>query len=163
MEAKEKTVVSVRAQIHAPLETLWQYWTTPESIVKWNQASDDWHTTKAENDLRVGGSFNNRMEAKDGSNGFDFTGIYQKVILKKQIDYTIADGRKVTIVFSSKENKTEVIENFEVETSHTVDLQRSGWQAILDNFKHYVEKKQQGRLSNSRPESRYCPDSQLSD
>jgi uncharacterized protein YndB with AHSA1/START domain len=95
MEAKEKTVVSVRAQIHAPLETVWQYWTTPESIVKWNQASDDWHTTKAENDLRVGGSFNNRMEAKDGSNGFDFTGIYQKVILKKQIDYTIADGRKV--------------------------------------------------------------------
>jgi uncharacterized protein YndB with AHSA1/START domain len=142
MQPKEKTVISVQATIHAPVETVWECWTSPENIVKWNNASDEWHTPRAQNDLRTGGTFNYRMEAKDGSFGFDFEGVYNEVILHKKINYTMGDGRKVKITFSSVYNQTVVVETFEAETTNSVELQQSGWQAILNNFKKHVELQQ---------------------
>ena len=135
----KKTSISVHAKIEAPIDKVWKLWITPEDIIKWNHASDDWHSPRAENDLRVGGSFSYRMEAKDGSLGFDFYGVYDKVIIYKLIDYTLGDGRKVNIVFSILNNHTEVIETFEAEATNSIELQRGGWQAILNNFKKYVE------------------------
>jgi uncharacterized protein YndB with AHSA1/START domain len=135
----EKTIILVKAKINAPIEKVWKCWINPEDIVKWNNASDDWQTLWAENDLKPGGKFNYRMEAKDGSMGFNFAGAYDNVILLKQIIFTIEDGRKVKINFSTQDNRTEVIESFEAENDNPVDLQQGGWQAILDNFKKYVE------------------------
>jgi uncharacterized protein YndB with AHSA1/START domain len=140
MKTQEKTRITVQTTINAPIETVWKCWITPESIVKWNNASEEWHTPWAENDLRPGGNFNYRMEAKDGSMGFDFCGVYENVFVYKQIDYVIADGRKVKIVFSVMNNETTVIETFDAESIHPNDVQRSGWQAILNNFKKYAEK-----------------------
>lgn len=97
MESVEKTIIQIQAEIKAPINRVWKYWTSPEDIVNWNRASDDWHTTHAENDLQFGGKFLYRMEAKDGSFGFDFSGIYNKIELYKQIEYTIDDGREVII------------------------------------------------------------------
>ncbi len=139
MQSNDKTTVTVRATIHAPVEVVWKYWRTPEDIVRWNNASDDWHTPAAENDLREGGYFNYRMEARDMSTGFDFGGIYSKVLLNKLIEYTIGDGRKVKVAFNPLGDQTEIVETFETETLNPVELQRKGWQAILDNFKKYVE------------------------
>jgi uncharacterized protein YndB with AHSA1/START domain len=141
METLKKSVISVQTKIDAPISLVWKYWTTPEDITRWNNASDEWHTPRAENDLRTGGKFSYRMEARDGSTGFDFGGVYDKVILNKQIDYTIGDGRKVNIVFSTVGNKTEVVETFETENIHSIEIQRNGWQSILDNFKKYTEAK----------------------
>lgn len=141
MGSIKKSTVTVQVKINVPKDKVWRYWTTPEDIVRWNNASDDWHTPRAENDLRAGGKFSYRMEARDGSMGFDFGGTYEKVVLNKQIDYTINDGRKVKIVFSTLGNKTEIIETFEVEDTHTIEIQRNGWQSILDNFKKYTESK----------------------
>jgi len=137
METSKK--VTVKATIKASIEKVWEIWTEPEHIKKWNSASDDWHTPIAENDLRVGGEFRSRMEAKDGSFGFDFGGIYDEVKKYEVIAYTLGDGRKVHITFSSKGNETEVIETFDPETTNPVDFQQQGWQAILDNFKKYAE------------------------
>ncbi len=131
--------VTVKATVNAPVEKVWEYWTEPKHITKWNNASDDWHTPIAENDLTVGGKFLTRMEAKDGSFGFDFGGIYDEVKLNELISYTMGDGRKVTITFKTQGNETEVIETFDAETSNPVEMQQAGWQAILDNFKKYVE------------------------
>jgi len=139
MIAKEKTIITVEAKINAPVEKVWNLWTDPEHIIHWNNASDDWHTPKAENDLRVGGKFLSRMEARDGSSGFDFTGKYNKIELHKYIDYTIGDGRKVRITFDSVGNGTKVSESFEAEQTNPVEMQHTGWQAILDNFKNYAE------------------------
>jgi uncharacterized protein YndB with AHSA1/START domain len=139
MEAYEKTAITLQATVNAGIEKVWMYWTTPENIMKWNNASADWHTPRAENNLHTGGSFNYRMEAKDGSMGFDFWGSYEKVILHKQINYVLGDGRKVKISFNPLDKKTEIIEIFEAETENSVELQRTGWQSILDNFKNYVE------------------------
>jgi uncharacterized protein YndB with AHSA1/START domain len=139
METQSKTIITVENTINAPVEKVWEYWTKPEHIIKWNDASDDWHTPRAENDLRVGGSFVYRMEAKDGSFGFDFGGIYDAVTPGKYIEYTIDDERKVKITFSGNENKTKVSESFEAETANSIELQRGGWQSILDNFKKYTE------------------------
>jgi predicted 3-demethylubiquinone-9 3-methyltransferase (glyoxalase superfamily)/uncharacterized protein YndB with AHSA1/START domain len=136
---ESKTVVTVQTTVHAPIEKVWQFWTSPEHITQWNNASDDWHTPRAENDLRVGGSFNTRMESKDGSMGFDFTGTYQEVVENKSIEYTIEDGRKVQIHFSPVDNGTFVMETFETESMNPVEMQRQGWQAIMDNFKKYAE------------------------
>lgn len=141
METKEKTIISVQIKIKAPIAKVWKIWTAPEDIVRWNNASEDWHTTRASNDLRVGGKFLSRMEAKDGSMGFDFEGIYDLVKTNEQIDYTIADGRKVKIDFITNGNETEIIESFEAENIHSIEHQRGGWQAIMDNFKKYVETK----------------------
>jgi uncharacterized protein YndB with AHSA1/START domain len=132
-------VITVQTLVEAPIETVWARWTNPADIVKWNNASDDWHTTKAENDLKPGGKFLSRMEAKDGSFGFDFEGTYDKVINHQLIEYSIIGGRKVSITFTKEEGKTKVTESFEAENENSLELQRAGWQAILDNFKKYTE------------------------
>lgn len=139
MEAQNKTVITVENTINAPVEKVWSYWTKPEHITQWNNASDDWHTPHAENDLRTGGSFVSRMEAKDGSFGFDFAGVYDAVTTNEYIEYTLEDSRKVTITFTADGGKTKVTESFEAENTNPVELQKAGWQAILDNFKKYTE------------------------
>jgi len=131
--------VTVQAVIQAPVEKVWECWTEPVHITKWNQASDDWHAPWAENDLRVGGKFVTRMEAKDGSAGFDFGGTYDVVKWHEEIAYTLGDGRKVNITFIARGNETEVVETFDAEGTHPVEFQRAGWQAIMDNFKKYTE------------------------
>ena len=141
MEQKQRTNITISATVNAPVEKVWKYWTTPDDVMKWNNASDDWHTPSAENDLRVGGSFKSRMEARDGSMGFDFGGIYDEVKPNERIAYTLGDGRKVLIVFTNEDGKTRVEESFEAEGTNPVDMQRAGWQAILDNFKKYAEGK----------------------
>ena len=142
METQEKTVITVENTINAPVEKVWECWTKPEHITQWNNASDDWHTPRAENDLRVGGSFVCRMEAKDGSFGFEFGGVYDAVRKNEYIEYTLGDGRKVNITFSAEGMTTKLVENFEAESENSPELQRGGWQAILDNFKKYTEAKQ---------------------
>ena len=137
--AEAKTSVTLEATVQAPVEKVWQYWTGPEHITKWNNASDDWHTTKAENDLRAGGKFSSRMEAKDGSMGFDFWGIYDDVKPNELITNTMGDGRKMSVHFKSEGNTTKVMETFEAEDENSIEMQRVGWQAILDNFKKYTE------------------------
>ena len=139
METKETTVITVESTIDAPVEKVWEFWTKPEHITKWNNASDDWHTPRAENDLRVGGKFSARMEAKDGSFGFDFGGVYDAVRENEYIEYTLGDDRKVKVNFTPQGNKTKVVESFDAENTHSVEMQRGGWQAILDNFKKYTE------------------------
>ena len=143
MESKESTYITVKARINVPVEMAWKFWTSPGDIVKWNNASDDWHTTKAENDLRSGGKFSFRMEARDGSTGFDFSGVYEKVIPNEQIKYSLDDGRKVVIVFFALYDITEVAETFEAESTNPIEMQRDGWQAIMDNFKKYAESNKQ--------------------
>ncbi|MGA1978608.1 MAG: SRPBCC domain-containing protein [Bacteroidales bacterium] len=139
MSKIDKRFISVRAEIEKPVEKVWRLWTNPGDIVKWNFASDDWQTSRAVNDLRAGGEFNYRMEARDGSTGFDFIGIYDIIICHRIIFYTAGDGRKVEIFFSEQNGKTEVIESFEAEGTHPVEFQRQGWQSILNNFKRYAE------------------------
>ena len=141
MATIEKTKITVTATINAPVEKVWSLWTDPRHIVHWNNAQDDWHTTNAENDLRVGGKFLSRMEARDGSTGFDFEGEYTRVILLKQIVYTLGDGRIVQVSFTENGKETLVAETFEAEQTYTPELQKQGWQAILNNFKKYVENK----------------------
>jgi uncharacterized protein YndB with AHSA1/START domain len=140
-------ILTVTATINAPIEKVWELWNGPEHIVKWNAASDDWHTTKSENDLRVGGQFSSHMAAKDGSFGFDFGGIYDEVTEHKLIAYTMGDERKVKITFESLDDGTLVTESFEAESTNSLELQQGGWQAILNNFKKYVE----GDTSMIRP------------
>lgn len=139
METMEKTVITVENTIQAPVEKVWEYWTKPEHITKWNHASDDWHSPFAQNDLRVGGSFSARMEAKDGSFGFDFGGVYDAVTKNEYIEYTLGDNRKVKVKFTAQGNSTKVVESFEAESTHSIEMQKGGWQAILDNFKKYTE------------------------
>lgn len=135
-----KETITVEALVNASINKVWQFWTTPKHITKWNNASEDWHTTRAENDLRIGGKFLSRMEAKDGSFGFDFEGIYTDVITNEKISYTILDDRKVDITFSPTENGIQITETFEAENQNPLEMQKMGWQAILNNFKNYTEK-----------------------
>ncbi len=139
MGISEPTKVTVQAVIEAPTEKVWRYWTEPEHITKWNQASEDWHAPRAENDLRVGGTFLTRMEAKDGSMGFDFGGVYDVVKEHEQIGYTIGDGRRVDITFADQGDTTKVVQTFDAETANPVEMQQAGWQAILNHFKAYAE------------------------
>ncbi len=139
MTTATKKTITVENTVNAPVEKVWALWTGPEHITQWNNASEDWHTTSATNDLRTGGQFSSRMEAKDGSFGFDFGGTYDEVKTNELIAYTLGDGRKVKITFAGTGDTTKVIETFEAETENPVELQRSGWQAILDNFKKYAE------------------------
>ena len=138
METQAKTI-TVENTVKAPVEKVWQFWTSPEHITKWNYASDDWHSPFAQNDLRIGGKFLSRMEAKDGSFGFDFGGVYDEVKINKMIAYTIGDGRKVKINFSANGGETRIVETFEAENTNSIEMQRGGWQSILDNFKKYAE------------------------
>ncbi|HEY5369481.1 MAG TPA: SRPBCC family protein [Hanamia sp.] len=139
MDTTTKQEITIETVVKAPVSKVWDYWTKPEHIVKWNHASDDWHTTHAENDLREGGKFSSRMEAKDGSFGFDFGGVYNSVEENEYLEYGVDDGRKVKIFFTPNGDSTKVVETFEAESSNSLDMQRSGWQAILDNFKKYTE------------------------
>ncbi len=132
--------ITINATINAPVETVWNVWTEPEHIKKWNNASEDWHTTAAENDLKAGGRFLSRMEARDGSFGFDFSGTYDEVKLHEIIAYTLDDDRTVHITFKAKDNETEIIQTFEAENEFPKEYQEQGWLSILNNFKQYTEK-----------------------
>lgn len=133
------TPITIETTISAPIETVWECWTQPDHVKQWNNASPDWHTPKADNDLREGGKFVYRMEAKDESFGFDFGGVYTKVEQHRQIDYTMDDGRKVSTTFDSHGDHTHITESFDPETENSREMQQQGWQAILDNFKKHVE------------------------
>ncbi len=139
MATSEKIIITVENIINAPMAIVWEYWTRPEHITQWNHASEDWHTPHADNDLRPGGRFVYRMEAKDGSMGFDFGGVYDIIRSNNYIEYTLGDGRNVKVVFSAMEGTTKLVESFEAEKTNSVELQKGGWQAILDNFKRYTE------------------------
>jgi len=139
MSTTNKQVLTVETTVNAPVEKVWKYWTEPAHVMKWNSASDDWHTPRAENDLRVGGKFSSRMEAKDGSMGFDFGGVYEKVDDLKLIEYTMGDGRRVSIRFSTEGNTTRVVEDFDAEETNPIEMQQYGWQSIMDSFKRYTE------------------------
>lgn len=134
-----KAIITVETTVQIPVEKTWELWTKPEHITQWNNATDDWHTPYAENDLRTGGKFLSRMAAKDGSVSFDFTGRYLTVKPNEQIIYEIADGRQVQISFTRVGNTTNIVESFEAEEIHSHDLQKGGWQSILNNFKKYAE------------------------
>ena len=139
MTTTENVLITIEAIVNAPVQKVWDTWNKPEHIIQWCAASDDWHTPRAENDLRVGGSFSSRMEAKDGSFGFDFGGVYDTVKPNELIEYTLGDGRKVKILFNGNGNTTKITETFEAESTNSIDMQKGGWQAILDNFKKYTE------------------------
>jgi uncharacterized protein YndB with AHSA1/START domain len=139
METTEKTRITVQTTVNAPIEKAWQYWVSPEHIVKWNQASEDWHTPWAKNDVKPGGKFLFRMESKDGIMGFDFGGEYNEVKEHKTISYTMGDDRRVEVNFDTDGNTTTIVETFEAENSHSIEMQKQGWQSIMDNYKRYVE------------------------
>ena len=132
--------ITVEASVHAPLEKVWEAWTTPEHIMKWNHASEDWECPYAENDVHVGGKFLSRMSAKNGSTSFDFNGIYSEIIPLSRIAYTIEDGRTVSVTFEEKDGVTHLSEIFEMENENTEEKQYEGWQSILINFKEYTER-----------------------
>lgn len=134
-----KTPITIEATIHAPVEKAWEVYTQPEYVMQWNHASDDWHSPKAVNDLRVGGTFNYRMEAKDGSFGFDFEGTYTDVRDHEYIAYVMPDGRKVETNFIQNGDVTKVVVVFDPETENPIEMQREGWQTILNNFKKSAE------------------------
>lgn len=140
METENATTITVQAHINAPIEKVWKYWNEPQHITQWCAASDDWHAPYAENDLRKDGKFKTTMAAKDGSFSFDFEGVYTKVDPFKRIDYSMPDGRKVSIIFSGDGNSTHITETFDPETTHSIEQQLEGWQAILNNFKAYSER-----------------------
>ncbi|HEX9980691.1 MAG TPA: SRPBCC family protein [Flavobacterium sp.] len=131
--------ITVQTLVSSPISKVWEYWNQPEHVTKWYQASDDWHAPHAENDLREGGKFSTTMAARDGSMSFDFEGVYDRVEENRVIDYTIADGRKVWIAFDDMGNSTKITQTFEMENEHPEEMQRGGWQAILDNFKNFAE------------------------
>lgn len=132
--------ITVEATVAAPIEQVWRAYTTPEDIKQWNAASDDWHTTAAAVDLRVGGAFSSRMEAKDGSMGFDFAGTYTRIIEHKLIEYSFGD-RAAQVEFSGGPDSTTIRVAFDSEATQSIEQQRDGWQAILNNFARYVEAK----------------------
>ena len=134
-----ETSITVTSEIKSNRQTVWNAWTSPTHIVHWNFADDSWHAPAAVNDLRVGGKFSYRMEAKDGSMGFDFSGVYSEIIEHELIAYTMDDGRKARITFEELSDTTVVTEVFEPETMNAPELQQTGWQMILDNFKLHAE------------------------
>jgi uncharacterized protein YndB with AHSA1/START domain len=131
--------ITIEVTVAQSAEIVWDHYTNPKHIVNWNFASDDWHCPKAENNPIVGGTYFSRMEAKDGSFGFDFKAVYDEVIPNEKLVYTLEDGRKVTTLFEKIGNTTKVTTVFEAENQNPVDMQKAGWQAILNNFKSYVE------------------------
>ena len=135
-----KQSITIAATIIAPVERVWECWTGPEHVTGWNFASDDWHCPSARNDVRVGGVCSNRMEAKDGSFGFDMEYVYTAVEPLKTLGYELLDGRKVLTTFDSDGDTTRVTTVFEPEAENPADMQRDGWQAILNNFKAYTER-----------------------
>lgn len=130
--------INVETTVAAPIAEVWRAYTTPADIMQWNAASDDWHTTAASVDLREGGEFSSRMEAKDGSFGFDFAGTYTKIVPHQLIEYAFGD-RTAQVAFADSPEGVNVSVTFDAETTHSVEQQRDGWQAILNNFKRHVE------------------------
>ncbi|GAB3913014.1 SRPBCC family protein [Mucilaginibacter boryungensis] len=139
METANTTAITVAATVNAPIAKVWDYWNSPEHITKWCQASPDWHAPFAENDPRTGGKFKTTMAAKDGSFSFDFGGTYSEVTDHQLIAYSMDDGRQVKVVFEDKGDSTKVTETFDPESQNPIEMQRGGWQAILDSFKKYTE------------------------
>jgi len=139
METTTNEIITIEATVYVPVEKAWEVYTDPKHVTQWNHASDDWHSPSAENDLRPGGKFSYRMEAKDGSFGFDFGGTYDEVKPYELIAYTIGDGRKVQNVFTKEGDATKLTVTFEAEGTNPVEMQRGGWQAILNNYKKYAE------------------------
>jgi uncharacterized protein YndB with AHSA1/START domain len=137
----EKIIITTQITIHRPVGVVWDYYTKPEHVVNWNFASDDWHCPEAKNDVREGGTFSYIMAAKDGSFSFDFCGTYNVVIENTTLEITLGDERKVWIEFSDNNQKTTIIQKFEAENENSPELQKTGWQMILENFKKYVESK----------------------
>lgn len=135
----EMNRITVQTHVVAPIDTVWRYWNEPEHIVVWNTGSPDWHTPRAVNDLKVGGKFVVRMEAKDGSTGFDFEGAYTSVIPNERIAYRMDDGRMVEVTFEVTEGGVLVTETFDPEGTNSTELQKAGWEGILQNFKKHVE------------------------
>lgn len=134
------TQITIETTTKASLENVWTCWTQPEHITQWNFASDDWHCPRAQNDVRAGGTFSARMESKDGKMGFDFGGTYDEVIPHEKLVYHLGDGRKVEVLFSKiHDNETLVTETFDAEAQNSIDMQKKGWQSILENFKKHVE------------------------
>lgn len=138
-EGTVKPLITVSAEINTPVQKAWKYWTEPEHITQWNFATDDWHCPAASGELKVGGKFSATMASRDGQFSFAFEGVYTEIKEPHALGYSIADGRKVKIHFEEKENKTIVREQFEAENMHSLELQRDGWQSILNNFKKYTE------------------------
>ena len=135
--------ITVETTVSAPIQEVWRAWNSPDAIKQWNSASEDWHTTQATVDLQVGGLFSSRMEAKDGSMGFDFAGTYTKITEHELIESSFGD-RTLLVEFITGPKGITIRETFDAETTHSVEQQRGGWQAILDNFKKYVQSHQQG-------------------
>jgi uncharacterized protein YndB with AHSA1/START domain len=133
--------ITVETVVNADLNQVWDAWNNPTDIKQWNSAQDDWHTTRSSVDLRQGGKFQSRMEAKDGSEGFDFEGTYTRVVPRSDIEYRMSDGREVKVEFVDRPDGILVKETFDAETENPPELQRTGWQAILDNFRRHVEAK----------------------
>ncbi|MDQ8036804.1 MAG: SRPBCC family protein [Pedobacter sp.] len=133
--------ITVQTTINASPEKVWSAWTTPEDVNQWNAASDDWHNPRSRNDLREGGRFSYRMEAKDGSMGFDFEGTYTRVLPGKLIEYVMDDERGVAVSFEAGADGVTVTESFDAENENSAEMQRQGWQAILDRFRAHVEGK----------------------
>jgi uncharacterized protein YndB with AHSA1/START domain len=131
--------ITIETLVKSDIDTVWAAWNNPEDIKQWNAASDDWHTTNSRVDLRNGGTFSSRMEAKDGSMGFDFGGTYSNVVKNKRIEFAMDDEREVIVEFSVVGDGVKVTETFDAETQNSVEMQRNGWQSILDNFARHVE------------------------
>ncbi|SDS29074.1 SRPBCC family protein [Gramella sp. MAR_2010_147] len=136
-----KDSISVKVNIEKKVEKVWEFWTKPEHIIQWNHASEDWLCPSAENDLKKGGKFLYRMEAKDGSFGFYFSGVYKEIKQNEKLVYKLDDNRMVSVLFSENNNSTSLKEVFEPEDKNSVEMQKEGWQAILNNFKKYAESK----------------------
>lgn len=134
-----ETAITVETLVSAPRLKVWDSWTSPEDIVRWNFASDDWYCPKAVNDVQQGGKFSFIMSSRDGKMSFDFNGIYDEVVQGEMLSYTIADGRKVKVRFEEMDGQTRVSETFEPEHTNPFEMQRAGWQSILDNFKKHTE------------------------
>jgi uncharacterized protein YndB with AHSA1/START domain len=139
MKSTENKAITVQVDVNAPIQVVWDTWTSPDTIRMWNHASHDWHCPAALNDLKVGGTFSYTMAAVDESVSFDFNGTYTEVTTLKSMSYTMEDGRKANITFEQLENCVRVAETFDPESENTLELQRDGWQAILDNFKKCAE------------------------
>lgn len=135
----ENERITIEAKVNVPVEQVWKYWNTPTDVMQWNSADPNWHSPSSEIDLKVGGRFKHRMEAKDGSFGFDFEGVYDKVVPNIEIAYTMADGRRVTTLFIEKRGVTHIETTFEAESENSIEFQKQGWQAILNSFVRYAE------------------------
>ena len=139
MKTSDITTVTVETTVNESIDRVWKIWSDPEHIMQWNSASADWYTPHAENDLRTGGRFLSRMSSRDGTVAFDFSGTYDIVEFHKRIKYTMDDNRKVEVLFTTEEDKTRITETFEAENENSIELQKNGWQAILENFRKHVE------------------------